>query len=246
MSHCLLNFSQRAVAVVLTATLLVAGLPAAEPARPNIVLIYADDIGYGDLSLLWRKGRQTPNIDRLASEGMRFTDAHAARPPARRRATRCSPAQYAWRKKGTGILPGDAALIIPPGTPTLPSMLQSGRLHDRRRRQVASRPRRRATSIGTATSSPARSKSASTTASSFPRPATACRASIVENHRVVGLDPADPIRVSYEQADRRRADRPRASRAAQDEAQPRPRHDDRQRHQPHRLHERRQGGPLGG
>ena len=68
----------------------------------------------------------------------------------------------------------------------------------------------------------------------------------VENRRVVGLDPADPIAVSYARPVGDVADRQGASRAAQDAPEPRPRQDDRQRHQPHRLHDRRQGGALEG
>ena len=79
--------------------------------QPNIVLIYADDLGYGDVSCYGAKRVQTPNIDRLAKEGLRFTDAHCA-------SSTCTPSryamltgEYAWRKKGTGVLPGDAPLI---------------------------------------------------------------------------------------------------------------------------------------
>ena len=78
---------------------------AAEP-LPNIVLIYADDLGYGDLSAYGATRFQTPNIDRLAAQGLRFTNAHAA-------AATCTPSryalltgEYAWRRKGTGVLPG--------------------------------------------------------------------------------------------------------------------------------------------
>ncbi|HEY6168136.1 MAG TPA: sulfatase-like hydrolase/transferase, partial [Verrucomicrobiae bacterium] len=51
----------------------------AAAARPNIVFILADDLGYGDVGAYKKKPSKipTPNIDRLASEGMRFTDAHA-------------------------------------------------------------------------------------------------------------------------------------------------------------------------
>ena len=45
--------------------------------KPNIVLIYADDLGYGDLSCYGQNKIQTPNIDRLAEEGMMFTDFYA-------------------------------------------------------------------------------------------------------------------------------------------------------------------------
>jgi hypothetical protein len=83
--------------------------------KPNILLIYADDLGYGDVSCYGAKRLLTPNVDRLAREGLRFTDAYAP-------AATCTPSryamltgQYAWRKKGTGVLPGNAPLIIEPG-----------------------------------------------------------------------------------------------------------------------------------
>src|SRR4051812_43480974 len=93
-------------------------------ATPNIVLIMTDDLGYGDVSAYGATVLQTPNIDRLAREGLRFTDAHSS-------AATCTPSryalltgEYAWRKPGTGILPGNAALIIDPRRTTLPSMLR--------------------------------------------------------------------------------------------------------------------------
>jgi arylsulfatase A-like enzyme len=97
---------------------------AAEKAPLNVVLIYVDDLGYGDVSC--NGGAiPTPNIDRLAREGLRFTDAHSS-------AATCTPARfalltgrYAFRQKGTGILPGDANLIIRRDTATLPKLFQS-------------------------------------------------------------------------------------------------------------------------
>src|SRR6266700_2562722 len=92
--------------------------------KPNIILLYADDLGYGDAGCYGATAVHTPNIDRLAREGLRFTDGHAA-------AATCTPSryalltgEYAWRKPGTGVLPGDAALIIDPKRTTLPSILQ--------------------------------------------------------------------------------------------------------------------------
>ncbi len=52
----------------------IAGTTAAEPAKPNVVLIFVDDLGYGDLGCYGATKVQTPNIDRLAKEGRRFTD----------------------------------------------------------------------------------------------------------------------------------------------------------------------------
>jgi len=95
-----------------------------EPERPNIVLIYTDDVGYGDVGCYGAKAVKTPNVDRLAREGLRFTDAHAA-------SATCTPSryalltgEYAWRKPGTGVLPGNAAMILEPGRTTLASTLQ--------------------------------------------------------------------------------------------------------------------------
>src|SRR6266403_2132153 len=86
--------------------------PVAAGDAPNIVLIYADDLGYGDVGCYGATRVRTPNIDRLAREGLRFTDAHAP-------SSTCTPSRYAlltgeypWRKPGTGVLPGDAKLII--------------------------------------------------------------------------------------------------------------------------------------
>lgn len=97
------------------------------PARkPNIIFIISDDVGYGDLGCYGATKVKTPNLDRLAATGLRFTDAHSS-------ASTCTPSrysvmtgEYAWRKKGTGILPGDAALIIPTDRPTLPSLMRQG------------------------------------------------------------------------------------------------------------------------
>ena len=99
---------------------------AAQPREktPNIIVILGDDVGYGDLSCYGAKAVQTPNIDRLAKDGLRFTSGYCT-------ASTCTPSryslmtgEYAFRTKGTGILPGDAAMIIEPGRQTLPSTLQ--------------------------------------------------------------------------------------------------------------------------
>ncbi|MEO1619046.1 MAG: sulfatase-like hydrolase/transferase, partial [Planctomycetota bacterium] len=60
----------------------------ADDAHPNIVLIFADDLGYGDVGCYGATKVQTPNIDRLAKEGRRFTDAHSA-------SAVCTPSRYA-------------------------------------------------------------------------------------------------------------------------------------------------------
>ena len=92
--------------------------------RPNIILIYTDDVGYGDVSCYGAEKISTPNIDRLASEGRMFTDAHSA-------SAVCTPSryslltgQYAWRTNRWGPLPYDQPLIIDTSQMTLPRMLK--------------------------------------------------------------------------------------------------------------------------
>ena len=97
-------------------------LQAAE--KPNIIVIMADDLGYGDLSCYGATRVQTPNIDRLAAEGQRFTSGYCS-------ASTCTPTRYsfltgnyAFRKNGTGIAPPNSPAIIQPGTATIASLLQ--------------------------------------------------------------------------------------------------------------------------
>jgi arylsulfatase A-like enzyme len=173
-----------------------AGALAAAQSRPNVVLIYADDIGYGDLGCYGATAVKTPNLDKLAREGMRFTDAHSS-------SATCTPSrysmltgEYAWRKKGTGVLPGDARLIIDPANLTWPGMMKqagyrtgvvgkwhlglgSGNLDWNQ--DIKPGP----LEIGFD--------------SAFLMPATGDRVPCVyvKDRNVVGLDPKDPIRVDY-------------------------------------------------
>ena len=98
-------------------------LSAAE--KPNIIVIMADDMGYGDLSCYGATRVKTPNIDRLASEGQRFTSGYCS-------ASTCTPTRYsfltgnyAFRRNGTGIAPPNSPAIIQPGTETIASLLKS-------------------------------------------------------------------------------------------------------------------------
>jgi arylsulfatase A len=97
---------------------------AAAPGRPNIVVIMADDLGYGDLSCYGATRIETPHVDRLAREGIRFTSGYAS-------ASTCTPTRfslltgvYAFRQKGTGIAPPNGAMIVKPGTETVASLLR--------------------------------------------------------------------------------------------------------------------------
>jgi len=97
--------------------------------RPNIVIMYADDIGFGDVGCYGGTGIPTPNVDQLAAEGIRFQQGYAT-------AATCTPSRYSlltgsypWRNQRAAILAGDAPLIIPPGMLTLPSLLKQAGYH---------------------------------------------------------------------------------------------------------------------
>jgi arylsulfatase A-like enzyme len=112
------------------------GAAAVKTRKPNIVLIYADDIGYGDLSCYGATQVRTPNLDKLAGGGVRFTNVHAS-------SATCTPSryslltgEYAWRKPGTGVLPGDAKLIIEPDRKTVASLLKETACRDHTRHWV--------------------------------------------------------------------------------------------------------------
>ncbi|MCB0669791.1 MAG: arylsulfatase [Saprospiraceae bacterium] len=96
---------------------------------PNIVIIYADDLGYGDVGAYGATALKTPNMDKLAREGMRFTNGYAA-------AATCTPSRYAlltgvypWRNKDAKILPGTAPLLIDTVQVTIPSLLREEGYH---------------------------------------------------------------------------------------------------------------------
>ncbi len=93
--------------------------------QPNIVIIYADDLGYGDVGAYGATEIKTPNIDRLASGGVRFSNGHSS-------SATCSPSRYAlltgtypWRNENAKILSGTAPLIIDTAQLTLPKMLKA-------------------------------------------------------------------------------------------------------------------------
>jgi arylsulfatase A-like enzyme len=154
-------------------------------------------VGYGDLSCYGATRVRTPNLDRLAGAGVRFTNVHSS-------SATCTPSryslltgEYAWRKRGTGVLPGDAALIISPGRPTLPSTLKQAGYHT----GVIGKWHLGLGSGNVDWNGDIQPGPLEVGFDeSFIIPATGDRVPcvFVENHRVAGLDPQDPIRVSYE------------------------------------------------
>ncbi len=116
-------FLLAAFATVFLSSVVNTSLRAATSVHPNIIVIMADDLGYGDVSCNGATALQTPNIDKLAAGGLRFTDGYCS-------ASTCTPTRYsfltgdyAFRTKGTGIAPPNAPAIIKPGTETVASLL---------------------------------------------------------------------------------------------------------------------------
>jgi len=168
---------------------------------PNVVVILSDDVGWGDLGCYGATRIKTPNLDGLAREGMRFTDAHAS-------AAVCTPSryslltgQYSWRMRAVGldkgVANGDSPLLIPVTATTLPKIMKSagyrtgvvGKWH-----------------LGFGNAKPDYNKDLTPGPLEvgfdefFGFPATNDRVPTVyvRDHRVIGLDPDDPIEYTYD------------------------------------------------
>lgn len=165
--------------------------------KPNVVLIYADDLGYGDLSCYGAKAIKTPNIDKLAKQGTRFTRSYST-------SATCTPSRYslltgryAFRRNDTGIAQGNASALIKGGQQSVASVFgkagyQSavvGKWH-----------------LGLGGSEGPNWNDKITNGPldigfnyAFLIPATGDRVPCVyvENDRVINLDPRDPIQVNY-------------------------------------------------
>ena len=82
--------------------------------KPNVIVIMADDIGYGDLSCYGEKAIHTPHVEKLANQGVRFIDAHSVAATSTPSRYSFLTGHYAWRRTDTGVAPGDAGMIIRP------------------------------------------------------------------------------------------------------------------------------------
>ncbi len=165
--------------------------------HPNVIILYADDLGFGDLSCYGANDIPTPNLDKLAEEGIKFHQGYAT-------AATCTPSRYSlltgsypWRNPDAAVLPGDAPQIISKDQPTLPKMFKKqgyntgivGKWH-----------------LGLGDGNLDFNKTISGTPNdvgfdqSFIMAATNDRVPCVyiDNRNVENLDPTDPIEVTYD------------------------------------------------
>ena len=92
--------------------------------KPNVIVILADDLGFGDVSAYGSTTISTPNIDRLANGGVCFTNGYATSATSTPSRYGLLTGQYPWKNKNAKILPGDAPLLIQESQFTLPRMMQ--------------------------------------------------------------------------------------------------------------------------
>lgn len=170
----------------------------ADTGRPNVILLLADDIGYGDLSPYGEPTIETPHVARLAAAGLRFTDAHAVASTSTPSRYSLLTGHYCWRRNDTGVAAGNAGMIIRPEQQTVADLFKQkgystgavGKWH-----------------LGLADRTGAQDWNGHITPGpsdigfdySYIMAATGDRVPCVwvEDERVVGLDPTDSIFVSY-------------------------------------------------
>ncbi|MFI3321447.1 MAG: sulfatase-like hydrolase/transferase [Rikenellaceae bacterium] len=168
------------------------------PKQPNVIVILADDLGYGDMSAYGATAVKTPNLDMLANNGVRFTDGHATSATSTPSRYAMFTGSYPWKNPRAKILPGDAPLLIGVDQFTMPKMFQEkgyvtaaiGKWH-----------------LGMGSGNPNWNETvvpgakeigfdySNLIAATNDRVPTV----YVENGNVVGLDPNDPIEVNYKE-----------------------------------------------
>lgn len=169
-----------------------------DASRPNVILLLADDIGYGDLSPYGEPTIHTPQVERLAQNGLLFTDAHAVASTSTPSRYSLLTGHYSWRRNDTGVAAGNAGMIIRPEQQTVADLFRQqgyatgavGKWH-----------------LGLADKTGGQDWNGHITPGpsdigfdySYIMAATGDRVPCVwvENERVVGLDPTDSIAVSY-------------------------------------------------
>lgn len=174
------------------------GQKQADAEYPNVIIIMADDIGYGDLSWMGATTISTPNVDRLVARGVRFSNSYSTSATSTPSRFGMLTGMYPWRKEGTGIAAGDAAMIIDSAQYSMADMFKSvgyntaaiGKWHlgiggERGKQNWNGLITPNLSDIGFDYS--------------FIMAATGDRVPCVyiENGRVANLDPNDPISVSY-------------------------------------------------
>src|SRR4051812_29906802 len=118
-------FRCRISLLLLSGLSLLPGLANAQPSRPNIIFILADDLGYGDVGCYGQQKIKTPNVDKLAAQGMRFTDFYAG-------STVCAPSRCTLMTgfhTGHGTIRGNAGTALRPEDLTVAELLQSAGYH---------------------------------------------------------------------------------------------------------------------
>ena len=111
--------------LVIGAAVITAGCTEVKETTPNVIVILADDLGFGDVSAYGSKTINTPNIDRIANEGVCFNNGYATSATSTPSRYALMTGMYPWKNKDAKILPGDAPLIINENQYTLPKMMQS-------------------------------------------------------------------------------------------------------------------------
>lgn len=167
--------------------------------KPNVIYLISDDLGIGDLSCYGATQISTPNLDRLAGQGLQFTNAYATSSTSTPSRFGLLTGMYPWRQENTGIAPGNSELIIDTACVTMADMFKAegyatgvvGKWHlglgPEGGTDFNKEIHPNAQDIGFDYE--------------FIIPATVDRVPcvFVENGRVVGLDPSDPITVSYKE-----------------------------------------------